>query len=90
MINFLKFLNDNHWYLIGAVLICTLIFWIHGCQSEVYSLIDPEKKVTRAELDLEVNYILGRARVKLEDLDRQDEIKRLLLEYATLFGTTGT
>lgn len=90
MINFLKLLNDNHWYLIAFALVCGLLFWIYGCQSEVYSLINPEQKVNRAGLQVEVNYLLGRARVKFEDLDSQDEIKRLLLEQAAIFATTGT
>lgn len=85
-----KFLNDNHWYLIAAVLICTLVFWIHGCQSEVYSLIESGKKVNRAELKVEADYLLAQAKVKFEDLDQQDEIKRLFLEQAAIFATTGT
>lgn len=90
MKNLFKLLNENHWYMIGAIAICGLLFWIYGCQSEVYSLIDPEQKVNRAGLQIEVDYLLGRARVKLEDLDQQDEIKRLLLEQAAIFATTGT
>lgn len=90
MKNLLKLLNNNHWYAIAIILVCGLLFWIYGCQSEVYSLINPDQKVNRAGLQVEVNYILGRARVKLEDLDQQDEIKRLLLEQAAIFGTTGT
>jgi len=90
MQNLLKLLNDNHWYIIAAVLICGLLFWIYGCQSQVRSIIKPTSKITRAELEIEVDYLLAQARIKLEDLDRQDEIKRLLLEQAAIFSSTGT
>lgn len=86
----LKFLNNNHWYVIAVILSASLLIWIYGCQSQVRSLIEPEKKVTRAELQVEVDYILGQAKVKLADLDRQDEIKRILLEQAAIFASTGT
>ena len=82
-------LNENHWYLIAAAIICALLIWTYGCESQVYSIIDPAKKVTRAELELETDYIIGQARLRLEDLDKQDEIKRLVLEQAAIFGTTG-
>jgi len=90
MLKFLKALNENHWYLIGGSIAIALLIWIHGCQSTVSSMVSPGEKITRTELQLEVDYLLGQAKVKLEDLDRQDEIKSLLLEQAALFSTTGT
>lgn len=90
MLKFLKKLNDNHWYIIGALLIAGLLFWIEGCESQVYSIIDRDQKISRAELIIEVDYLLAQATVKLEDLDKQDEIKRILLEQAAIFATSGT
>lgn len=85
-----SFINDKHWYLIAATIACVLLIWIYGCQSTVGSIITPDKKITRAELKLEADFLLGQARVKLEDLDRQDDVKRILLEQTAIFGTTGT
>jgi len=86
----LKLFNDNHWYVIAALLACMLVFWIYGCQSEVTSMLDPAKRINRDELQLETDYVLGQAKVKLADLDRQDEIKKLVLDQAAIFGQTGT
>ena len=83
-------MNENHWYIIAAIIGCAIMLWLFGCQPTTRSIIDPMKKVTRQGLELEVNYILGQARIKLEDLDRQDEIKRLLMDQAAIFGQTGT
>lgn len=86
----LSFLNDQHWYIIATVLIIGFMLWIYGCQSQVASMIEPNKKVTRAELQLEADYLVGQIKVKMTDLDKQDAIKMLLLEQATIFGQTGT
>lgn len=86
----LKFLNDNHWAAVAGIILIVGGIWFLGCQSTTKSLIDPAKKVTRGELQAEVNYLLAQAKVKLADLDRQDEIRRLIAEQATLFGSTGS
>lgn len=86
----LSLLNDQHWYIAGGIVIVALVIWLYGCQSQVQSIIDPTKKVTRAELQLESDYLIGQLRVKMTDLDRQDELKMLLLEQAQIFGQTGT
>lgn len=90
MATLLKFCNDNHWFLIGGACIAAMTFWIYGCQSTVTSMIDPNQKINREQLILETDYIIGQAKVKLQDLDRQDELKQLILDQAAIFGTTGT
>lgn len=85
----LKFLNNNHWYLAAIVLICGTLFWAYGCESQVASLIDSEKKVTRAELKIELEYIVGMAGTRVTDLDRQDAIKQALFDALVLVGQGG-
>ena len=86
----LKFCNDNHWFIIGAACIIGMIFWLYGCESQVSSMIDPGKKINRQELQLETDYIIGQAKVKLADLDKQDELKKLILDQAAIFGQSGS
>jgi len=90
MQHLLKFLNDNHWYIIACVLACSFVFWIYGCESQVTSLLYPEKKINRMELENETTYIIGQAKVKLADLDRQDELKQLVLDQAAIFSQQGS
>jgi len=85
-----KFCNDNHWFIIAGIILTSTIFWTYGCQSQVESLITPEKLVCRAELQNELQYIIGTASVRVDDLDRQDEIKQALLDAVNIIGTTGT
>jgi len=88
--NVLKFLNDNHWYVIAVLLCSALVLWIYGCDSTVPSIIDPTKQVNRWELEAEADYLIGQLNAKLVTLDRQDEVKRLLLDQAVMFSQTGT
>lgn len=86
----LKLLNDNHAFLIGAIVVLAIGFYGYGCQSTVKSIIDPENKLTRAELQTEVDYLLSQAQNRFDELDRQDQIKLLIFEQAALFAQTGT
>jgi arginine exporter protein ArgO len=86
----MKYLNDNHWYIIAAIVICAIFLWLFGCQSKVSSMITPEKQITRDELMLESDYLLGEIKVKLADLDKQDEIKQLIIDQASMFSKTGS
>lgn len=89
MLKLLNFFNENHWYIIGGIIVTGLMVWLYGCQSKVASIIDPTKKVTRDELQLESDYLIGQLKVKMTDLDKQDKLKALLLEQAAIFGQTG-
>lgn len=90
MIKLLQILNENHWYLIAGVIACGFVLWLYGCQSTVTSLLHPQQRINRAQLELEVDYIMGQAEIKLTDLNQQDQIKYLLLDQAAIFGSTGT
>ena len=83
-------LNENHWYIIAAIIICALLIWLFGCQSRVPSLISPDKKVTREELTNESQFLLAQIKTKMLVLDRQDEVKKLIMDQASIFSQTGS
>jgi hypothetical protein len=85
-----KLLNDNHWYIIAFVLACSAIFYTYGCESQVCSLVDESKKVNRSGLQNELNYIIGLAKVREEDLDKQDAVKQSLIDAANIMSTEGS
>lgn len=77
--------------------ILTLIFslWFFGCPSKTTSIIDPIKKVTEDELNIEYCSELSRleneltvlkstTEIRLQDLHRQDKFKQGLYENAKL------
>jgi len=90
MLKILKFCNDNHWFIAAGCAIAIAIFWTYGCESQVESMITPTKQVNRAELENELDYLIGLVKIKAQDIDRQDEIKQALLDAANVIGAGGT
>ncbi|MCJ7777744.1 MAG: hypothetical protein MUP16_05465 [Sedimentisphaerales bacterium] len=89
MIKILKWFNDNHWYVIAGLIIAGMLFWTYGCESKVLSLLDSNKQVNRSELKVELEYVVGIAGTRVDDLDRQDEIKTALFNAITLISQGG-
>lgn len=89
MTNILKFCNENHQYIIAGAIILAIGFWVFGCDAQVHSIMQPEKMINRAELQLELDYLIGQAKVKFLALDKQDEIKQTLLDAANVISSTG-
>jgi len=90
MTTLLKFLNEQHWYIIAIIVIACLFIWTYGCESQVQSLMYPDQKVNRTELQNELVYMVGLAKAREEDLDKQDASKQALLDAATVIGSTGS
>lgn len=86
----LNWLNDQHWYLVAIALIAAAILWTYGCESRVQSLMYPTQKINRTELQNELTYLVGLAKAREEDLDKQDAAKQALLDAATVIGSTGS
>jgi len=87
--------------LFTALLICALLLtWSFGCASKVTSLLDPQRKVTAEELNLELeaealrlqtelDLLIKQAKLKQADLARQDAIKARLFEFAAITAQSG-
>lgn len=90
-----KIVSHNQGQTSAIVIVAVLVLWIYGCQSKVSSLIDPSRQVTRAELEIEVeralkkpdadlDLILKQSKIKIAELDRQDEVKMALVDFAAI------
>lgn len=73
---------------IGIVLLCTI--WIHSCESQVYSPSGNGTKLTRAELQNELDTYLALAKVRFEQLDKQDEFKEAIFNIGINIAEGGT
>lgn len=75
---------------VSAVVVCiSLLVWGLSCESKVTSLLDPSQRVTRMELQGEVDLYLARASQKFKALDQQDAFRLFVFEQAQLWTTTG-
>lgn len=85
-----SFIDKNYLIIIGQIVAALVLVWIYGCESTVTSLNGPEFRVTRAELNIELEQFLALANIKFAQLDKQDEFKRIVFNNAVILGTGGT
>ena len=96
-----KWIRHNQGMFVAVLLVAGLLAWTYGCESEVGSLLEPGRMVDRDELEAEIatetkrleaelDALLLMAAAKHQKLDRADEVKRKLFEFASLTAQTGT
>jgi len=81
----------NRWPIITTAIITSiLLIFLVGCPPRTGSLINPEKQVTRSELQIELEAIVATAKFRMADLQRQEEIRSLVYNNALVMIDTGT
>lgn len=85
----LAFMNHERYQVIAGFLCIVLTVWGLSCESKVRSLADPTRKITRAELRIEVEQFLATAEIRFKSLDLQDDLKALVFDKLVLFSQTG-
>jgi len=97
----MTWIRHNQGLFVGLLISAGLLAWTWGCESKVGSLKEPARLVTRAELTLEVEQLsrqlelelellIKEAEIKLAELDRLDEIKKMLYEFGMIAVEAGT
>ncbi len=73
----------KHWTVIvtGFVTVGMLVF-IYACDSKVRSITDRTRMVNRQELQLELDTFIGMAQLRMADLDKQDQLRAVILQNA--------
>lgn len=84
-----KFLKDKWPFMIMVVIAIALTFYAYGCEPTTKSLLTPGKQVNRAELESEMEFLLSRSRIGIADLDRQEQMRQLVLEQTFLIAESG-
>jgi len=84
-----KKIRHNQSLFFSTLLVLTVLVWAYGCRSTVVSILTPPLKVSRAELQLEVDAILERAKLRFAELDRQDKIKSTVFDFAINYAEHG-
>lgn len=86
-------LNDfvTNWPKTIALFVLTaILFWGYGCPPTVQSLTTTNKKITRPELQIELDTIIATAEFRLADLDRQEQFRDLIFKNALLMIEGGS
>lgn len=83
-------LRHNQALTVAVVICIALGIYLIGCESSVTSPINPPKKVTRVQLDAEVERLLVDIELAIEDLNKQDLFKQKLFEIGLAAAQGGT
>lgn len=80
---------DNWPKALALFFLTSLLFWGYGCPSRVPSLLDSTKKLTRPELQIELDTIIATAEYRLASLDSQDQFRDIIFKNAMLMVEGG-
>ena len=83
-------LRHNQFLALAVVVVLALGAWLVGCESTVQSPFDPDKQVTRAQLQNDWEGYAKDMELAIADLDKQDLFKQKLFEVGVLFAQGGT
>ena len=83
-------LRHNQFLTVAVVVVAVLMVWLFGCESTTQSPLRPETKVTRGELEVEVDMFKIKVQQSVKDLDRQDLFKQELFNIGVLFAQGGS
>lgn len=75
----------KHSTIIVTILVCVgFAIYVYGCEPKVMSLYDKAKLVNRQELQLELDQLISISQLRMADLDRQEQIRSIVLQNALI------
>ena len=82
-------IKTNCGEIISFVLVIWLLVFAFGCQPKTRSLIDPEKKIDRKALIIEMDYLQSRFETATIDLDKQEKLRNIILQQSLTIANSG-
>ncbi|GAH68726.1 unnamed protein product [marine sediment metagenome] len=75
----------KHTTILVTTLTCiAFMLYCYGCEPKVRSLIDRDQLINRQELQLELDQFIGMAQLRMADLDKQDNLRAIILQNALI------
>lgn len=82
--------RHNQFLALGLVIVLCLGLWLIGCDSKTVSPFNPAKKVTRVQLNNDVESIARDIELAYADLDKRDLFKEKVFEIGLAAAQGGT
>lgn len=82
--------NHERYQTISLLIATGLLLWFLGCEPKCKSLIDPTQRITRGELDIEIEILISKANLEYASLEQQEKLRDFLLQQALTSASTGT
>jgi len=91
MLELLKTLfNHERYQTISIIVAALLLIGFYGCEPKCKSIINPAERVTRSELDIEIDTVIAKANAGYASLEQQEDLRSLMFEHALTAASTGT
>jgi len=85
-----SFFNHERYQSLSFVVVLILLSTTHGCDSKIESIRYPGTRITRGQLEIEVNNFLQEAEIRAEQLNIQDELKTTFYRIGMTTIESGT
>ncbi|GAI73702.1 unnamed protein product [marine sediment metagenome] len=73
------------WPVILTILVTLgMLIYLYGCEPKTQSLVSPARQINRQELQLELDQIIGLAQLRMVDLDKQEQLRAVILQNALI------
>lgn len=74
-----KVIKHNHVF-VGSLVVCVILtIWFYGCQPQTASPFDPDTKITREQLDIDVKAMADKIALAYMDIQKQEQIRAAIL-----------
>ena len=83
-------IKHNQFLAVAVVVVFCMLIWLVGCESTTQSPLNPDEKVTRVELQQEVEMFRVKVAEATADLNRQDAFKQELAKLGIALAQGGT
>lgn len=77
-----EWIKKYHTEIIAALVCAGFTVYCYSCQSTTRSLVDDTKRINRQELQLELDQFITMGRLRMLDLDKQDQLRGIILQNA--------
>ena len=74
---------------IAGIVLAIMLFLLFGCEPTTKSVWNPETKVTRAQLQIEMEHYLASVEARFADLDKQDKFRQFIFNQAFIIAESG-
>lgn len=82
--------NHERYQTISFLVVLVLLLWFFGCEPRCKSIIYPDQTVTRPELELEIESVIAKANIGYATLEKQEQLRDILLQQAMNSVSTGS
>lgn len=77
-----QWIKEHAALLITILVTASVLIFIYSCEPKVPSLVSRERTVNRQELQLELDQLIGLAQLRMIDLDKQEQLRAIILQNA--------